>query len=232
MKSVLFLSLLFLFNFFTGYSQTKYEIKYSYGAPHMNQDHERTFFIDGDKAQYNHHQRYEELETPQGWNVKVFQNFYTIFTEGNQVTFIRELENGTILHSTYEQEKLAWELSNETKEILGYTCQKAVLRNKYVKPHMADPQSGDVIAWFTTDISSPAGIESLDGLPGLILRVDYSITNAFRILATSINSFDGSLDLPEKGIEVSSEVVWNPNVLNRKERRSYKKMYEEKLEDK
>lgn len=53
-----------------------------------------------------------------------------------------------------------WEMSNEQKVILGYTCQKA--KTFYLGRHWE--------AWFTTEIPMSEGPWKLKGLPGLILE--------------------------------------------------------------
>src|SRR5690606_32559800 len=58
-----------------------------------------------------------------------------------------------------EMPELDWEILEDTKDIGGYICQKAVANFK-----------GRVYeAWFTTEIPMPFGPWKLQGLPGLIL---------------------------------------------------------------
>lgn len=54
-----------------------------------------------------------------------------------------------------------WQVVNEQKVILGYTCQKATTRFA----------GRDYIAWFTSAIPIPDGPYKFHGLPGLILEV-------------------------------------------------------------
>ena len=87
-----------------------------------------------------------------------------------------------------------WVLQNETKNILGYNCKKALF--KQMQPvrkamRMIFGMGGDnetkkdttasdtpkfkeieVVAWYTTDIPCPSGPEEFGGLPGLALMVD------------------------------------------------------------
>lgn len=62
-----------------------------------------------------------------------------------------------VLSGTYPQQD--WEILDESKEIGGYSCQKAT----------TDFKGRHYIVWFTTDIPFPGGPWKLHGLPGLIL---------------------------------------------------------------
>jgi len=54
-----------------------------------------------------------------------------------------------------------WKIVGESKNILGYPCQKAIL----------DGLDKEIIAWFTTEIPVATGPAEYIGLPGLILEV-------------------------------------------------------------
>ena len=57
-----------------------------------------------------------------------------------------------------------WKISNETRKIAGFECRKAV--GKFM-------DSLYVIAFYTDEIVIPAGPESINGLPGLILGLAF-----------------------------------------------------------
>lgn len=216
MKRIILLTSLFYFSV-TSYimSQDILEIKYSDGAPHLNSLEDRILLIDGDKSQYNHHQVFREFLTPQGYDVTSSHDFFSIFIEGEKITFIRKLENGTVINATYTPEDLPWELTGETTEILGYTCQKAVLKHEFIPLYKKDPLDGDLIAWFSSEFDVSMGPMGLRGLPDLILRVNYTIATAFRVEATEVKTLKEELIIPEKGITVEKEKVWKRDWSNK-----------------
>lgn len=59
-----------------------------------------------------------------------------------------------------------WQITEETKEIKGYTCYKAIQINteKKKKRHLA-------VAWFTKELPFAIGPKDFGGLPGIILEL-------------------------------------------------------------
>lgn len=93
----------------------------------------------------------------------------------------REVADRTYLVSD-SINKLAWKLSDETKQILGYTARKATsvriqqqmrisMENGEMK-RVPVQDTAAVVAWYTTDIPVPAGPDYQGQLPGLILELD------------------------------------------------------------
>lgn len=60
-----------------------------------------------------------------------------------------------------------WEIKNETKQILGYTCKKAV---GYDPLDLNYGAWAEITAWFTTEIPNSYGPKNYGNLPGLILE--------------------------------------------------------------
>lgn len=83
-----------------------------------------------------------------------------------------------------------WKLSNETKQINGYTCLKATRKITAAATQMRTmtiggpggnasrdttipkPREIELVAWYAQDIVSPVGPESYGQLPGVILQLD------------------------------------------------------------
>lgn len=74
---------------------------------------------------------------------------------------------------TYASQK--WMMEDSTKQVLGYTCQKAE----------CDFRGRHYVAWFTPDIPISDGPWKFNGLPGLILEV-YDSKHYFHFLADGI----------------------------------------------
>lgn len=70
-----------------------------------------------------------------------------------------------------------WNILDDSKEICGYTCQKATCHWR----------GRDYAAWFTSDIPVSAGPWKFGGLPGLIMRVADS-TDTYSWEATEIKN--------------------------------------------
>lgn len=86
------------------------------------------------------------------------------------------LRNDTIEYSE-PQPKMFWNISEVTKEILGYECQMAE----------TDFRGRHWTVWFTPEIAVDCGFWKFSGLPGLILEA-YSADDFYRYNAVSIEN--------------------------------------------
>lgn len=96
-------------------------------------------------------------------------NSFSIPTKNNPA-FYKEIQNNVVTYNTDIQMKFFdvkdvlpdfnWEITSETKIILGYTCQK-------VRLHF---RGRDYNVYFTTDIPYSDGPWKFSGLPGMILE--------------------------------------------------------------
>jgi GLPGLI family protein len=92
--------------------------------------------------------------------------------------------------------KIKWKITDETREVAGYTCRRAnaiILDSIYV------------VAFYTTEIHVSGGPESFTGLPGMILELalphDNVIWRATKVNDISIPAQD--LVAPKKGKSVN-----------------------------
>ena len=104
---------------------------------------------------------------------------------------------GRTFRVSRERPSLAWRLTAEQAEHLGYTVMKAT----------AEQDSTTIEAWFTPQIPVFGGPESYGGLPGMILvlsvndgQVQYQATEV-----TLGELEEGSISPPDEGDELSEE---------------------------
>lgn len=131
---------------------------------------------------------------------------YTDLSSSDQVE-MRDFIGKQYLISGATERK--WKMTGETKEVLGYNCQKATLEE-------ADRQ---VEAWFTTELAIPSGPATYGQLPGLILE---------------INADGGRMLLVAENIEfkaLEAEVMAAPTKGKKITRKKYQKLEEERLRE-
>lgn len=98
--------------------------------------------------------------------------------------------------------KFKWKITDETREIAGYTCRRAngiMLDSIYV------------VAFYTTEIPVSGGPESFNGLPGMILGVALPHENltwfAKKVTDTSLPA--NAVVPPKKGKTVDYKTFWD-----------------------
>lgn len=85
-----------------------------------------------------------------------------------------------------------WLITNEFKDILGYSCRKAIIKDNHDK---------EIVAWFTESIPFNFGPEKFSGLPGLILEVE---KNGLKIICYKLeNEKNVKIIKPKKGQKVN-----------------------------
>jgi GLPGLI family protein len=77
-----------------------------------------------------------------------------------------------------------WEIFNDTLNVAGYTCTKAI-------------NDSGIVAWFTDSIPVNSGPMSYHGLPGLILQVNDGIRKQI-ISAKAITKTSAKIIFPKK----------------------------------
>lgn len=78
-----------------------------------------------------------------------------------------------------------WNISDETKQILNYTCRKATY--------------GDTIAWFCEQLPMPVGPCGVFGLPGIVLEIHTQAEtfNAISLEMSNSNNIEIALTMPK-----------------------------------
>lgn len=95
-----------------------------------------------------------------------------------------------------------WNITDESKQILGFTCFKATTQIKEYNNITKQTRIFTPEVWFCPSINFPFGPIGLDGLPGLIL--EGSINNKLTYQAKSINIDNPNVYFPKlKGKRIS-----------------------------
>ena len=93
---------------------------------------------------------------------------------------------------TSDFDSLDWEIHDETKEILGYTCIKAT--TTIVEPRREFPTT----VWFAPELPFPFGPKEFRGLPGVILAMNYN-NYYFYAVSIDLNKNKNNIKKPTKG---------------------------------
>jgi GLPGLI family protein len=117
--------------------------------------------------------------------------------DGHTVTDQRKIFEETMLVKDSTR-KIKWKITDETRDIAGYTCRRAngiMLDSIYV------------VAFFTGKIPVPGGPESFNGLPGMILGVALPHENVswFATKVTDTSLPPNAVTPPKKGKPVDDK---------------------------
>jgi GLPGLI family protein len=115
---------------------------------------------------------------------------YTDFATNTSISQKKVFEETFLVKDSTR--KIRWKITDETREIAGYTCRRA-------NAIMMD--SIYVVAFYTTEIPISGGPESFSGLPGMILGVALPHDNVtwFATKVTDMTPPENALNPPKKG---------------------------------
>lgn len=121
---------------------------------------------------------------------------YTDFGTNTSISQKKVFEETFLVKDTTR--KIRWKITDETREIAGYTCRRAnaiVLDSIYV------------VAFYTTEIPVSGGPESFSGLPGMILGVALPHENMtwFATKVTDTSLPPNAVVPPKKGKQVDNK---------------------------
>jgi GLPGLI family protein len=129
-----------------------------------------------------------------------FMSFAPLMSQNNTIYTDLDAHASTAEKKIFEEiflvkdstRKIKWKITDETRDIAGYTCRRAngiMLDSVYV------------VAFFTGKIPVPGGPESFNGLPGMILGVALPHENVtwFATKVTDITFPPNTIVAPKKG---------------------------------
>jgi len=131
-------------------------------------------------------------------NIPMVSQNNVVFTDLQSGTTISEKK---VFEETFlvkdSTRKISWKITNEIREIAGFTCRRA---NAIIMDSIY------VVAFYTDKILVSGGPESFNGLPGMILGIALPHENItwFATKVTDITLDDASLLPPKKGKPVNN----------------------------
>ena len=171
-------------------------------------------FFNQNESFYKNVEEEEEEETNNGNGVvmkfSVPQNeFYYNFAEKKKVEMREFMTKKFLIEG--EIKPNAWKLSDETKEIKGYTCKKATF--------VIEERKQNITVWYTEQIPVSAGPEAFNSLMGLVMQVDINdgemVTTASNIEFRALKK--NEIKAPTEGKKITSE--------------EFKKMVDERMKE-
>jgi GLPGLI family protein len=176
-------------------------------------------------AWYSRHHKEEKITNPEGMRFYYYREDFDWYYTKDSIYFFGNKEGYGYVLPYFSQSALqgiSWEITDEIQTIAGYTARKAVGKAFYEESSESTIQKsyGNVVAWFTTDIPLPYGPDGYCGLPGLIVKVEY--TGFERSYKTQLKSIEfkqtENWQLPSKKgkAEVTMDQAYNPWKLGRK----------------
>ena len=137
-------------------------------------DFDTVLYADDTHSQFVFDQKANTVTTEEDYKIKLSAAYYiSDYDFQTQEVHANRTVDKVVLSSRWKND-LAWEITDEEKEIAGYKVRKAVAVSYGDKEHPL--YSGKVIAWFTTDVPIPTGPDFYNGLPGLIVELNYEKT--------------------------------------------------------
>lgn len=100
----------------------------------------------------------------------------------NQTAKIRKTEStGRKLLIEYPLDQYSWKILPDKKEIMGYSCQKAVGSWEEYDHRRKKLLKFEPVVWFTEELPYPFGPKGFDGLPGLVFEASFGGKSFYRI---------------------------------------------------
>jgi GLPGLI family protein len=132
----------------------------------------------------------------------MLNQYNTIFTD---LSAKNQVNQKTVFEQTYlvkdSVRKIKWKITDETRDIAGYTCRRA--NGIYL-------DSVYIVAFYTTRIPVPGGPESFNSLPGMILGVALPHENVtwFATKVTEGSVSQAAIAPPKKGKTTNYKDLW------------------------
>lgn len=112
--------------------------------------------------------------------------------------YVTIVEDNNKVYALKSEQETEWKLTNQEKNIQGYTCRLAILEKKW------KGTTHTIKAWFTKDIPFQIGPKKMGGLPGVILELEEG-NNIFYATAIHLNEKNKEIKLPKYDQKMEEE---------------------------
>ena len=204
---------------------------YVYEEENLGYRDEYTLHFNDGKSLYEHHHTFSKIINEKGWEFYFPHDYYDWYYDqsNKKITELKQLEKGMLLITNWDAD-FQWTIHDETKEINGYTVQKATGLSHNTKGR-GQWDLGDVIAWFTTEIPIASGPEMYYGLPGLVIKLEFS-KKPFTICTLKEITFTSNKEInwPDghNAITVDKGQIFMPGLIDKKWLKQQKKLLKSK----
>jgi len=211
----------------SAHSQTFLKANYSYKHEKVGFEEHYTLYYSNGISHYKHHHYHQKIINEKGWEFYFPHEFYDWYYDqaSGKITEYAELEDGTKLKANWPAD-FKWKLTDERKKLNGYDVQKAIGLSHNTEGR-GEWDTGDVIAWFTTEIPISSGPERYYGLPGLIVKIEFSK----RTMTCELEKVDFDsvvkVEIPgcdQNTIKISKDEIFMPGTINKKWLKNQKKL--------
>ncbi|MEL7147536.1 MAG: GLPGLI family protein [Bacteroidota bacterium] len=204
-----------------GFAQTEAIVTYNFES-FGDFKIETTLRIKGSKSYYSHYQENVEINTDDGYTFWHYKNDIDWYRDGEtgEIFEQREKYKYPVLNAQHPA-TIEWEILEETMMIAGFKAQKAITTP--LKEDETTAPYGQLIAWFTTELPFDTGPERYFGLPGLIIKIQYTGRRESCTLKEIRFREVADWTIKNEGIKVTSEQLIDPFEINKKWLKEQKK---------
>jgi GLPGLI family protein len=177
---------------------------------------ETHLYFNANKAKYDRHHEGSTIITEEGYEINYKQKYLDWYYENDSLSLFVNKKKYPVFFAQWKKKQIEWKITEETQMIEGFLAKKAITKSLYYETDMGQTiktNYGDAVAWFTTEIPISYGPDGYNGLPGLIIKLEY--TGEKRILKTTLKSIeykevkDWQLPNKDKKLEVTQDQAYN-----------------------
>lgn len=194
---------------------------YTYQGYGAKKPFEKHLKFNENGAWFSHQQKKETITEGENYKYYYYNEKQDWYYQNDSVYYFNDSEHYPSYFGKWKAKEIEWEITGETQTIAGFIATKAVAKNfQDNHPLNKDEPMGKTIAWFTTEIPLSYGIDGYEGLPGLIVKLQYENYN--EIYVTTLKSIKYKevekwiIPSTENKIEVNRHNAYNPWQLGKK----------------